>query len=102
MRKNTISGDLASLFSLLIICFLTVYFVENASAQDMLGLKALNMSDGKDESQVEDPSPEKAEEAAEKKQSLEELLAVPFKLIKEEKDEDLGEGGQQKSSWIIS
>jgi len=80
MRKNTISGNLASLFSLLIICFLTFYFGENASAKET--------SDGKDESQVEDPSPEKAEEAAEKKQSLEELLAVPFKLIKEEQDEE--------------
>ena len=88
MRKNTISGDLASLFSLLIICFLTFYFGENASAKET--------SDGKDESQVEDPSPEKAEEAAEKKQSLEELLAVPFKLIKEEQDEDLGQGGKNK------
>jgi len=92
MRKNTISGDLASLFSLLIICFLTFYFGENASAQET--------SDGKDESQVEDPSPEKAEEAAEKKQSLEELLAVPFKLIKEDQDEDedLGQGGINKDN----
>ena len=90
MRKNTISGDLASLFSLLIICFLTFYFGENASAQET--------SDGKDESQVEDPSPEKAEEAAEKKQSLEELLAVPFKLIKEEEDEDLGQGGKNEDN----
>ena len=92
MRKNTISGDLASLFSLLIICFLTFYFAENASAQET--------SDVKDESQVENPSPEKAEEAAEKKQSLEELLAVPFKLIKEEKDddEDLGQGGKNKDN----
>ncbi len=92
MRKNTISGDLASLFSLLIICFLTFYFAENAYAQET--------SDVKDESQVEDPSPEKAEEAAEKKQSLEELLAVPFKLIKEEKDddEDLGQGGKNKDN----
>ena len=90
MRKNTISGDLASLFSLLIICFLTFYFGENASAQET--------SDVKDESQVEDPSPEKAEEAAEKKQSLEELLAVPFKLIKEEEDEDLGQGGENKDN----
>ena len=88
MRKNTISGDLASLFSLLIICFLTFYFGENAPAQEA--------SDGKGESQVEDPSPEKAEEAAEKKQSLEELLAVPFKLIKEDQDEDLGQGGKNK------
>ena len=90
MRKNTISGDIASLFSLLIICFLTFYFGENAPAQEA--------SDGKDESQVEDPSPEKAEEAAEKKQSLEELLAVPFKLIKEEQDEDLGQGGKNKDN----
>jgi hypothetical protein len=90
MRKNTISGDIASLFSLLIICFLTFYFGENAPAQEA--------SDGKDESQVEDPSPEKAEEAAEKKQSLEELLAVPFKLIKEEEDEDLGQGGENKDN----
>ena len=90
MRKNTISGDLASLFSFLIICFLTFYFGENASAQET--------SDGKDESQVEDPSPEKAEEAAEKKQSLEELLAVPFKLIKEEIDEDLGKDGEKKDN----
>jgi len=92
MRKNTISGDLASLFSLLIICFLTFYFGENASAKET--------SDGKDESQVEDPSPEKAEEAAEKKLSLEELLAVPFKLIKEDQDEDedLGQDGQNKDN----
>jgi len=92
MRKNTISGGLASLFSLLIICFLTFYFGENASAKES--------SDGKDESQVEDPSPEKAEEAAEKKQSLEELLAVPFKLIKEDQDEDedLGQGGINKDN----
>ncbi len=90
MRKNSISGDLASLFSLLIICFLTFYFCENASAQET--------SDVKDESQVEDPSPEKAEEAAEKKQSLEELLSVPFKLIKEEEDEDLGQDGEKKDN----
>jgi tetratricopeptide (TPR) repeat protein len=90
MRKNSISGDLASLFSLLIICFLTFYFGENASAQEK--------SDVKDESQVEGPSPEKAEEAAEKKQSLEELLAVPFKLIKEEEDEDLGQDGEKKDN----
>ena len=93
MIKNTISGDLASLFSLLIICFLTFYFGENASAQEA--------PPGKDESQVEDPSPEKAEEAAEKKQSLEELLAVPFKLIKEEEEgEDLGQGGKNEDNKI--
>ncbi|MBT5485935.1 MAG: tetratricopeptide repeat protein [Deltaproteobacteria bacterium] len=90
MKKDTISGDLASLFSLLIICFLTFNFGDNASAKES--------SNGKDEAQVEDPSPEKAEEEAEKKQSLEELLAVPFKLIKEEEDEDLGQGGKNKDN----
>ena len=92
MGKNTISGNLASLFSLLIICFRTFYFGENASAQpSIIATPALiETSDGNDESQVEDPSPEKAEEEAEKKQSLEELLAVPFKLIKEDQDEDIG------------
>ena len=92
MKKDTISGDLALLFSLLIICFLTFNFGDNASAKEG--------SDGKDEAQVEDPSPEKAEEAAEKKQSLEELLAVPFKLIKEDQDQDqdLGQGGINKDN----
>ena len=90
MKKDTISGDLASLFSLLIICFLTFNFGDNASAKES--------SNGKDEAQVEDPSPEKAEEEAEKKQSLEELLAVPFKLIKEEEEEDLGQGGKNKDN----
>ena len=91
MKKETISGDLASLFSLLIISFLTFNFGDNASAKEG--------SDGKDEAQVEDPSPEKAEEAAEKKQSLEELLAVPFMLIKEEEDdEDLGQGNNNKDN----
>ncbi|MDP7175792.1 MAG: primosomal protein, partial [SAR324 cluster bacterium] len=41
-----------------------------------------------DQAQVEDPSPEKAAESAEKKQTLEELLAVPFNQIKKEQEEE--------------
>ena len=40
-----------------------------------------------DQSQEEDFSPEKAAESAEKKQTLEELLAIPFNQIKEEQEE---------------
>ena len=47
-------------------------------------------SESENEISAQDPSPEKAQEAAEKKQSLEELLAVPFNQIKEEQALELG------------
>ena len=81
MGKNKVSGAEASLYALLIICLLMFCNGASAVAQEA------NVST--DESQVEDPSPEKAEEAAEKRQTLEELLAVPFDQIKEEQEEDL-------------
>ena len=81
MGKNKVSGGEASLYALLIICLLMFCNGASAVAQEA------NVS--RDESQVEDPSPEKAEEAAEKRQTLEELLAVPFDQIKEEQEEDL-------------
>ena len=81
MGKNKVSGAEASLYALLIICLLMFCNGASAVAQEA------NVS--RDESQVEDPSPEKAEEAAEKRQTLEELLAVPFDQIKEEQEEDL-------------
>ena len=81
MGKNKVSGAEASLYALLIICLLMFCNGASAVAQEA------NVS--RDESQVEDPSPEKAEEAAEKRQTLEELLAVPFDQIKEEQGEDL-------------
>ena len=81
MGKNKVSGAEASLYALLIICLLMFCNGASAVAQEA------NVS--RDESQVEDPSPEKAEEAAEKRQTLEELLAVPFNQIKEEQEEDL-------------
>ena len=43
-----------------------------------------------DDISVEEPSTERAQEAAEKKQTLEELLAVPFNQIKEDQDLELG------------
>ena len=81
MKKNKICGTKVSFFRLLIICFFTFFVGDNSSAQDNF--------DSKDESEVGIPSSKKAAESAEKKQTLEELLAVPFKLIKEEKDEEL-------------
>ena len=81
MGKNKVSGAEASLYALLIICLLMFCNGASAVAQEAYV--------STDESQVEDPSPEKAEEAAEKKQTLEELLAVPFDQIKEEQEEDL-------------
>ena len=82
MEKNKVSGAEASLYALLIICLLMFCNGASAVAQEA------NVS--RDESQVEDPSPEKAEEAAEKRQTLEELLAVPFDQIKEEQEGELG------------
>ena len=82
MGKNKVSGAESSLYALLIICLLMFCNGASAVAQEA------NVS--RDESQVEDPSPEKAEETAEKRQTLEELLAVPFDQIKEEQEEELG------------
>ena len=82
MGKNKVSGAEASLYALLIICLLMFFNGAIAVAQEAYV--------STEESQVEDPSPEKAEEAAEKRQTLEELLAVPFNQIKEEQEEDLG------------
>ena len=89
MGKNKVSGVEASLYALLIICLLMFCNVASAVAQEA------NVS--RDESQVEDPSPEKAEEAAEKRQTLEELLAVPFDQIKEEQEGELGVSADEET-----
>ena len=47
-------------------------------------------SESQDDVSVQEPSTERAQEAAEKKQTLEELLAVPFNQIKEDQDLELG------------
>ena len=89
MGKNKVSGAEASLYALLIICLLMFCNGASAVAQEA------NVS--RDESQVEDPSPEKAEEAAEKRQTLEELLAVPFDQIKEEQEGELGVSADEET-----
>ena len=80
MKKNKVSGAEVSLYSLLIICLLSFLFIDKLSAQESPATS--------DQPQVEDPSPEKADESAEKKQTLEELLSVPFNQIKKEQDEE--------------
>jgi len=80
MKKNKVSGAEVSLYSLLIICLLSFLFIDKLRAQESPATS--------DQPQVEDPSPEKVAESAEKKQTLEELLAVPFNQIKKEQDEE--------------
>ena len=81
MKNNKFFGAEVSLYSLLIICLLSFLFIDKLNAQESPATS--------DQAQVEDPSPEKAAESAEKKQSLEELLAVPFNQIKKEQEEEL-------------
>ena len=75
-----------------IFIFLTLYILTGLHAQDTGEGKIgqdLN-SESEDEISALEPSPEKAQEEADKKQSLEELLAVPFNQIKEEQALELG------------
>ena len=80
MQNNKFFGAEVSLYSLLIICLLSFLFIDKLNAQESPATS--------DQAQVEDPSPEKAAESAEKKQTLEELLAVPFNQIKKEQEEE--------------
>ena len=57
-------------------------------------------SEIEDEISMQEPSPEQAQEAAEKKQTLEELLAVPFNQIKEEQALELGFSDSESSDNI--
>ena len=80
MKNNKFFGAEVSLYSLLIICLLSFLFIDKLNAQESPATS--------DQAQMEDPSPEKAAESAEKKQTLEELLAVPFNQIKKEQEEE--------------
>ena len=80
MKNNKLFGAEVSLYSLLIICLLSFLFIDKLNAQESPATS--------DQAQMEDPSPEKAAESAEKKQTLEELLAVPFNQIKKEQEEE--------------
>ena len=69
------------IFIFLTFCILTGLHAQDTGEGEIS--QDLN-SESDDEISLQDPSPEKAQESAEKKQSLEELLAVPFNQIKEE------------------
>ena len=94
MKQNKVSGAEVSLYTLLIICLLSFLFVDKLGAQEIPG--------NSDQAQAEDPSPEKAAASAEKKKSLEELLAVPFNQIKKEQEEEAltgdGSGSEGQST----
>lgn len=95
MKNNKVFCTEVSLYSLLIICLLSFLFIAKLNAQESPA--------SSDQSQVEDLSPENAAESAEKKQTLEELLAVPFNQIKkEQEEEELALSGNGKVSKKIS
>ena len=102
MKKDTNCSEyfLQKVFGIFI--FLTFNILTCLNAQDTGEGKIgqdLN-SESEDEISAQDPSPEKAQEAAEKKQSLEELLAVPFNQIKEEQALELGFSESESSDNV--
>ncbi len=94
MKIVKVSGGEVSLYTLLIICLLSFLFVDKLGAQESIS--------NSDQAQSEDPSPVKAAASAEKKKSLEELLAVPFNQIKKEHEEEAltrdGSGSEGQST----
>ncbi len=75
------------IFIFLNFCYFSVLYAQDTSESN-IG-QDLN-SESQDDISVQEPSTERAQEAAEKKQTLEELLAVPFNQIKEDQDLELG------------
>ena len=94
MKIVKVSGAEVSLYTLLIICLLSFLFVDKLGAQESIS--------NSDQAQSEDPSPVKAAASAEKKKSLEELLAVPLNQIKKEHEEEAltrdGSGSEGQST----
>jgi hypothetical protein len=94
MKKVKVSDAEVSLYTMLIICLLSFLFVDKLGAQESIS--------NSDQAQVEDPSPVKAAASAEKKKSLEELLAVPFNQIKQEQEQEAltgdGNGSEGQST----
>ena len=75
------------IFILLNFCYFAVLYAQETDESN-IG-QNLN-SESQDDISSQELSTEKAQEAAEKKQTLEELLAVPFNQIKEDQDLELG------------
>ena len=75
------------IFIFLNFCYFSVLYAQDTDERN-IGQDSNSVS--QDDISVEEPSTERAQEAAEKKQTLEELLAVPFNQIKEDQDLELG------------
>ena len=75
------------IFIFLNFCYFSVLYAQDIDESN-IGQDSNSIS--QDDISVEEPSTERAQEAAEKKQTLEELLAVPFNQIKEDQDLELG------------
>ena len=82
MKKNFFSGTSVTIYTFLLIFPLYFWFQGKMYGQE-----------NAEKEEIVDASPEKAAESAEKKQSLEELLAVPFNQIKSEKEAELEADG---------
>ena len=92
MKKATNCSEYLILKVFGVAIFLNFCLLTNLHAQDTGGSNIredLN-TESEDKLLAENPSTEMAQEAAEKKQTLEELLAVPFNQIKEEQALELG------------
>ena len=75
------------IFIFINFCYFSVLYAQDIDESN-IGQDSNSVS--QDDISVEEPSTERAQEAAEKKQTLEELLAVPFNQIKEDQDLELG------------
>jgi len=82
MKKNFFSGTSVTIYTFLLIFPLYFWFQGKTYGQE-----------NPEKEEIVDASPERAAESAEKKQSLEELLAVPFNQIKSEKEAELEADG---------
>jgi len=81
MKKEIVSGLEVSIHILVAV---TLFFLWETGE-----LNAQEVEFKEDKVEIEDASPDRAAESAEKKQSLEELLAVPFNQIKMEEESEL-------------
>ena len=106
MKKSIISVSEVSFYTLLIICVLCFWQLEKLNGQGIAedkktidGSSAQKESESKEEiEEMVDASPEKAADSAEKKQTLEELLAVPFNQIKLDEEAELGLSDEENLS----
>ena len=85
--SNYLYHKLFGIFIFLTFCYFSTLY---AQVKDESKIDKDFSSETEDEISMQEPSPEQAQEAAEKKQTLEELLAVPFNQMKEEQALELG------------